>query len=251
MSRIALLADVHGNSIALDAVLKDIEQNGSVDAYWLLGDYAAIGFDPVGVLERLERLPNYRAICGNTELYLLDFSVPPPSIEELQENPDLLEVVIHTARSFGWTSGAVTATGWLPWIENLPLEMRESLPDGTRALAVHASPGTAEGTGITPKTPEHTLEELLRGAEADLVLVGHTHIPFERWSGNIQIVNPGSVSNSFLADKRASYAVLEAGKDGYQVNFHRVEYDIQATIEATKAAKHPAQDFIERLLREG
>jgi hypothetical protein len=48
--RIAILADIHGNSIALDAALADIEAKGGVDAYWLLGDYAAIGFDPAGAL---------------------------------------------------------------------------------------------------------------------------------------------------------------------------------------------------------
>ncbi len=53
MMRIALLSDIHGNSIALEAVLEDIQAQGDVDAYWVLGDLAAIGYDPVGVLERL------------------------------------------------------------------------------------------------------------------------------------------------------------------------------------------------------
>ena len=55
--RIALLSDVHGNLITLEAVLKDIEANGGVDGYWVLGDLAALGYDPVGTLERLSKLP--------------------------------------------------------------------------------------------------------------------------------------------------------------------------------------------------
>ena len=56
--RVAVLSDIHGNSIALDAVLEDIEDRGGVDEYWLLGDYVAIGPDPVGVIRRLLALPN-------------------------------------------------------------------------------------------------------------------------------------------------------------------------------------------------
>jgi Icc-related predicted phosphoesterase len=62
--RLALLSDLHGNPIALDAVLDDIASRGSVDRFVVLGDLVAIGHDPVGVLERLVRLParaSYRA----------------------------------------------------------------------------------------------------------------------------------------------------------------------------------------------
>ena len=50
--QIAIIADIHGNPLALDAVLADIERRGGVEGYWLLGDYCAIGFDPAGVLDR-------------------------------------------------------------------------------------------------------------------------------------------------------------------------------------------------------
>src|SRR5947207_15407140 len=54
--RIALLSDIHGNPLALDAVLTDIEAQGGVDTYWLLGDFSSLGYDPVGVLERVTKL---------------------------------------------------------------------------------------------------------------------------------------------------------------------------------------------------
>ena len=49
------MSDIHGNPIALDAVLADIEATGGVDEHWVLGDIVALGHDPVGVLERLAR----------------------------------------------------------------------------------------------------------------------------------------------------------------------------------------------------
>ncbi len=51
--RIAILSDIHGNVLALDAVLADIQRQGPPDLYWVLGDLIALGSDPVAVLERL------------------------------------------------------------------------------------------------------------------------------------------------------------------------------------------------------
>ncbi len=72
--RLAMLSDIHGNPIALDAVLDDIDSQGGVDEYWILGDHANQGYDPVGVMERLDRLPTKRCVSGNTDRYLVDGS---------------------------------------------------------------------------------------------------------------------------------------------------------------------------------
>ena len=53
--RIALLADIHGNAIALEAVLASIAREDGADEYWILGDVVALGPDPVGVMEHLAR----------------------------------------------------------------------------------------------------------------------------------------------------------------------------------------------------
>ena len=65
--RLAILSDVHGNSIALDAVLADVSAAGGVDEYWVLGDHAALGPDPTGTIERLMALPNARFVRGNID----------------------------------------------------------------------------------------------------------------------------------------------------------------------------------------
>src|SRR5438445_13079387 len=80
--RVAVFADIHGNSIALNAVLADITARGGADAYWVLGDLIAIGADPVGTLERLAALPNATFVQGNTERYLLTGERPYPSIQD-------------------------------------------------------------------------------------------------------------------------------------------------------------------------
>ena len=66
--RLAILSDIHGNSIALDAVLADANALGA-DGFLVLGDLVAIGHDPVGVLQRLVELPNAHFVQGNTDRY--------------------------------------------------------------------------------------------------------------------------------------------------------------------------------------
>jgi len=69
--RLALLSDVHGNSIALDAVLADVDARGGADEYLVLGDLVALGHDPLGVLRRLRALPNVAFTRGNTDRYVV------------------------------------------------------------------------------------------------------------------------------------------------------------------------------------
>jgi len=63
--RLAIFSDVHGNPVALDAVLDDIREHGGADGYWVLGDFMAMGVDPAAVLRRITALPNARFVRGN------------------------------------------------------------------------------------------------------------------------------------------------------------------------------------------
>lgn len=242
--RIALLSDIHGNSIALDAVLADVARQGGVDACWVLGDLAALGHDPVGVLERLSARPNVRIIRGNTDRYVASGERPPPLLADAQTDPALLPVLLEIAASFAWTQGALSAAGWLDWLGALPLELRETLPDGTRFLGVHAAPGTDDGPGITPTMRDDELEAILAGCDAGLIATGHVHWAQDRRVGGRHCVNPGSVSNPPAPDLRAAYAILHAEPGGYRIEQRRVEYDREAVIAALVRLRHPGAAFI-------
>jgi predicted phosphodiesterase len=246
--KVAILADIHGNTMALENVLKDAKTMG-VDEYWFLGDYAAIGYDPVGVLERITDLPNARFIYGNTDRFLVTGELPWMRLNDAIKDLAYARTYVEVACSFAWTTGAVGTTGWLSWLGELPLDFRFSLPDGTRILAVHAAPGTDDGMGININTSDEEICALVEKSEADLVLVGHTHLPFDRMAGNIRVVNPGSVSNPFPPDLRACYAVLKADKQGYTIQYRRVDYDRDAVIRAVREVNHPALDYIGRFMR--
>jgi hypothetical protein len=80
--------------------------------------------------------------------------------------------------------------------------------------------------------------------QADIVCVGHTHVPFVRVVDKVTVINPGPVSNPLAPDLRAAYAILDADSNGFTVSLQRVEYDHQATIEAVQRSNHPAARFI-------
>ncbi len=246
--RLAFLSDIHGNPIALDAVLADIQAQGGADTYWVLGDLVAIGPDPVGTLQRLVRLPNVRFARGNTDRYVVTRDRLESALADVRADPGLLPNLVGLEQSLSWTQGAVTAAGWLDWLAALPLELRMTLPDGTRLLGVHASPGTDDGVGMRPTMSDAELAALLTGCEADLVCVGHTHWPQDRTVNSVRMVNLGSVSNPLPPDLRASYALLEAHASGYHLQHRRVDYDREAVIELTQKVRHPPAGYIARFM---
>ncbi len=246
--RLAILSDIHGNPLALDAVLADIARQGEVDEYWVLGDFAALGYDPVTPLETITALPRASFTRGNTDRYVVTDDLPVPP-EKVLEEPALLTQVIEATRSFSWTRGYISAAGWLDWLTTLPLEVRLVLPDGTRVLGVHAAPGRDDGSGIRPEHSDGELEQRLAGCEADVVIVGHTHVPLDRQVGSIRAINLGSVSNPVTTGLQATYVLLEADAQGYRIQLRRVDYDREAVIKAIKQARHPSPSFLIGLMR--
>jgi predicted phosphodiesterase len=240
---LGVLSDVHGNRIALEAVIADGRGRG-VDRWWVLGDLVAIGPDPVATLELLTNLPNAVLTRGNTERYVLTRDRPPPSAADVLADPDLMDVLVGVEASFSWTRGALAAHGRLDGLADLPLEVRLVLDDGTRLLGVHAAPGRDDGTGITPHRPDDELRAELDGADADVVLTGHTHQPTDRWVGRVRAINGGSVSNPITDDLRAGYVVVHGDRHGHRIEHRRVAYDHDACVRRIRASGHPAHGYI-------
>jgi len=253
--RLAIFSDIHGNPIALDAVLADINARGGVDQYLILGDLAVAGHDPSGTLQRLSEIPNAHFVRGNTEAWLTA-GEPGPSLRELRDKPDEAAGYITLGVTLAWSHGHLAATGWLPWIAQLPLDERLTLPNGMRLVASHAAPGK-DGSepgpprpALHPRLSDDELRAQIAGCEADVVCVGHTHAVLDRVIEDesgcpVRILNCGSVSNPLPPDLRASYILLEASRSSeLHVEFHRVEYDIPAVLNALRASGHPTAESL-------
>jgi predicted phosphodiesterase len=246
--RIAVLSDIHGNSLALDAALADSAAVG-VDEYWILGDIVALGPDPDGVMQRLVALSNCHILRGNTDRYVVTGDRPPPYPQDLGQDAEMTRVFAEVAGTFAWTQGAVTATGWLEWLARLPQDFQAELTDGTKCLCVHARPGTDDGPGIDRESSDAAIFDLLKSCAADLICVGHTHQRIDRRVGRWHILNPGSISNPRLPVLGASYAILTATPQGYRIEHREVNYDREQVVAQLEAMKHPGANFIIQHLR--
>jgi hypothetical protein len=77
-----------------------------------------------------------------------------------------------------------------------------------------------------------------------VVCAGHTHRPADRLIGSVRAVNLGSVSNPITDDLRASYVIIHADRDGYQVEHRRVEYDHAAVLGRVARSGHPEAEYL-------
>ncbi len=237
--RIAVLSDIHGNTVALEAVLDDIRQQGGADAHWIVGDLAAMGPDPIGALERLAELPNATFVRGNTDRYVSNLVSPKDTLEWIKQQPDAAQGIIERLAMLTWTQGALIASGWMNWMTGLPLERRTTLPDGTRVLLVHAAPGTDDGDGINPLMDDDAIAKTIEGCEADVVFVGHTHWQLDATVNDVRVVNLGSLSVPWAGDLRASYYLIEADDKSHTLTHRRVDYDRTAVIAQLQRLNHP------------
>jgi predicted phosphodiesterase len=248
--RLALVSDIHGNSIALDALLADIAAAGGVDTFVVLGDMVAIGPDPVGVLERLRTLPAAAIVRGNTDRYLITGDRPTHLFgAETDEQKAALRIAL--ADSFSWTQGVVTAAGWYDWIAALPFDTRIDLPDGTRLRGLHGTHRADDENSLRPSATDDELRALLVDCDAELLCAGHTHLALDRRLGpTLRLVNPGCVSNPIRPDGGlARYAIVDATGAGYTVEPRRVDYDHEAFAAQLRAVHHPAAEYIVELHR--
>jgi predicted phosphodiesterase len=243
--RAAVFSDVHGNLTALDAVLADAEGVGA-EEFWVVGDLVAHGPYPAETARRIIDLPRSRVVRGNTDRYVLTGDLPSmiPAIDRAQSTTDI-QVRLDAAVAFAWTRGTITAVGAYDWLAALPIEHRLILPDGTRVLLVHAAPGQDDGPGVqAAMSDQQLLETGLSNADADLIFVGHTHLPLDRTVGDIRIVNLGAVSVPATADRRAMWTLLTSDGTGFTIERRFVPYDIEAVTLALDRVHYPSTNWL-------
>ncbi len=207
---LAILYDIHGNRPALEAVLDDARAAGA-DAFLLGGDYALFGPWPAETVALLDELSGATWIRGNGERW----TARP---DEAPEDPTI-QGAIAAARA---ALGAETVAR----LDALP---EQTVLPGARFC--HASP-VSDVRSFLPEPGEDDAE-LLAGVTERRLVFGHTHLPFCRQAGAIELVNPGSVGLPFDGDPRAAYALAAEDPDGAIEN-RRVAYDHRASAAAVR-----------------
>ena len=218
MKRIAILSDLHSNLEALQAVAKNLE----VDDVIALGDSVGYGANPNEVLDWIKDR-NCMVIRGNHEEATITGNTG-------WFNP-------MAARSILWTRQMLTSAN-LDFLSSLEEKKLIEL-DGIRIRLVHGSPNDPLFEYVYEETHRHLFEYYLQKEEADIIALGHTHVPFLWRSTKGIILNPGSVGQPRDGDKRASFAILRVEDGVPTVEHHRVGYSIDVAANKIRSAGLP------------
>jgi putative phosphoesterase len=231
----ALIGDVHANLPALEAVLAHANEAG-VQGIWHVGDFVGYGAYPEEVVERLRRAETL-SIVGNYDLKVLKFKKKRDKWRRSKRPEKWL--------AFKWAYENLSRQS-RAYLRSLPREMRFEV-ERKRILLTHGSPASNE-EHLTPDTPEERFQELAHMADADVVVCGHSHVPFTRQVDGVWFINTGSVGRPDDGDPRAAYAILQLGPKRVEVRHYRVEYDVARAVAAIREHELP-EAFAQMLLQ--
>ena len=226
--KLLILSDIHSNLDAFDAICEPY------DELWVLGDIVNLGPQPKETLETVKAAASV-VVQGNH-----DYAVG--HCDDSRWSARFREVAEATRR---FTSGQLSGPQ-KEWLRSLPVNAQVERK-AVRFYLTHATPSDPHYGRIATNSDEWVAE--LERIDADVLLVGHSHVPFIRRIGRKLIVNPGSVGQSRSGDPRASYAVWDDG----EFILRKAHYPVETTIAKLKLLgfKEPIEQELTLTLRTG
>lgn len=237
MISVALLADIHGNAAALEAVIGEPRVRGC-DQVVMLGDLVLGGPRPEECLDRMTSL-GALGVLGNADLKVLAGDDPEAE----------------------WTRTRLTSEG-LALLARLPFGHRICVPHTLATsdlLITHSSPRSpfdllvpeslVPTFGTKPATQEATLRDQFRGVQAGLFVFGHIHYASARAVDGLEIASIGSVGFPFDGDHRAAYAVASWQGESWRLDHYRVNYDWSAVVGEIETSTAPFKARYAAMLR--
>lgn len=207
--KIAILSDIHGNYIALNAVLNQLKEN-DISKIVVAGDHISDCPSPSRVIDKLIEIDAI-AIKGNREKYILDYMASGSRDWEQFDQMYSLE----------WTRSILTNND-LQWIKGLKDQESLKFPDKNSIRIVHGSPDSV--IEHLYKDKQERLSEVLSSIEEDVLICGHSHLPWSCRIGNKLAVNAGSVGVSFNKNISADYVILTWEKNQWHASHHSAVY---------------------------
>ena len=225
--RIAIVADIHGNLTALEAVVKDIEQQ-TPDQIWCGGDLGWLGPRANECIAHV-RDAGWPTVRGNTDVWITG---DPQTVEDEDDRRKYQEVAAQHNISDGDAR----------WLVGLPIG--HTGPGSL--LMVHGTPDSPF-TAPFPEEPPAAFTPY--EGKAGLVIFGHVHVPFVRLlSDGTVVANPGSVG--LPADgTTASYMLVDQTGADWTIRHRRVEFDVDSVVEQAHAFGGPAAERFIHLLK--
>ena len=234
--RIAVISDIHANLLALQEVLKDI-QNEGCEFIFCLGDIVLAGPQPKETLDFV-RQQNWTIIQGNTDKLISEFGAD--VVEMMEGKYPIMAKAIVDDMNYVDEDGK-------DFLASLPPMMQMEI-EGVKVLFVHGSP-RANNEDILPNKPLESIEEIISDTDAALILCGHTHIPCGYQTNSKQtVVNVGSVGRPMTPTPLACYVVIDFKDDTFNVKHKFVDYNREAAAELVRNRNFEGADKLAELL---
>ena len=221
----AIISDIHGNGVALEAALADLTLLAP-DQVVCLGDAVQGGPQPAEVTDILMNA-GYPIVMGNADAWLLS------GIETANEGADdRRRKELNEVRD--WSLSKLSAAH-RAFIASFKPTLEAEIGAGERLLCFHGSPASFDVV-ILPLSPEADVLQAFEGHMDCYLTGGHTHCQFIRQLGRRYFFNPGSVGfayrhgqspEAFRADPWAEYAVMTSDKGALSLEFRRVPFDVE------------------------
>lgn len=224
---IALISDVHSNLEAFEKVLEKIK---NCELILNAGDIVDYNANPNEVIDLVEKY-NIISIQGNHDYACY--------------SGDVSNFTLYAAQSSLWTS-KILRKEKKQYLQNLPKIWRKKI-NGFKIVMVHGSPRDYLNEYVYPYFPDNIFKEFLKQTKADILILGHTHIPFIKYFENKIVINPGSVGQPRDGNPKASYALLDL--ESFSAKIQRISYNFKLT--AQKIIKSGLPFFLAERLSEG
>jgi predicted phosphodiesterase len=235
-ARVAIISDIHGNLLALEAVAADLAA-GRADAVVVGGDIAQGAPAPDRVVD-LVRRHGWPAVLGNADAFLLDLHdgiVPatvPPALVDSARWP-----LQHLAEEH------------LDFLRSLPGALRIEAADRPPVMLVHATPWSIDNI-VLRDAPEEVAVRMLETAGTPALAYGHIHSPYRRRVGGGLLFSVGAVSGSNDQDPRPAYTVVTLDR-GIHLEVRRVAFDVASAVEAVRSSGAPVSEALLRSMTTG
>lgn len=211
--KIAILSDIHGNLIALNAVLKDLEKS-TVDEIFCLGDLAMAGPEPNETIDFVKK-QNWTIVQGNTDKLIVDCS-----LNNLTMDKTIAPIMANALEN----DVKIISKENINFLANLP-EKLSLEREGVKILLVHGSP-RRNNENIFPDLTNEQIDEIIADVKENIVFCGHTHIPcgYQTDKG-ITVVNDGSIGRPFTKNPDACYVLAEFNNGTFTIEHKFVSYN--------------------------
>lgn len=236
--KIAFISDIHGNAVALEAVLQDIHHRG-IDKIYVLGDLCYRGPEPKRSLELVRSLKT-EVIKGNADEWVVR------GVRE-GEVPEKALALMNTERD--WTVSQLESSD-IAYLENLSTQLKLELA-GTAIHGFHATPDSLFDI-VHPYAEDSIIEtDLMKAADAQVYVYAHIHRPYIRYINGKVIMNIGSVGLPFDGLAKASYGLIDLEEGNIRTSIERVGYDIEKTIALYNEVDYPNAEMMTGIIRNG